>query len=1018
MSTQGNPFQTLSKIMMDYVQGVGNTEEETANIIKSQNFDPSLIISVFWTFSNVLKDEKSSSRMRVLGSTLTSSCPEIIPYIFLTMDKIDWDSMALKATDFIKTYRSLFFAQNQIVQYQTFSSNPDGFSRLILAIYNGNVDDVMSIVGFHKIDPTALLELVFNIIDLRVFNGPLKILQSMPLERVLQYLIYSMKTKFTPGLSHIITYFYENGVIDDKTIISIFKNKKEAFNGLYNYYVTKAKEFCEKMARPVVRFNNEKKEDVYDNAFRKARSDYNNAKQIWSNFPLFTMMKSMSDEQFIHALRALKEYDPCQIDFIFERTLALFKQSIENGKIDYELMLFVGGHTSDTDLVYSLLEIEDLPAHAFSHFILPAVALSDVPWQLAIPVYEAIEKKFTYKQRYEIYHQFNEKQKTCIDQMFVTAEARRKVSFTLRRLSNGRGKEFSGKFSRIMLRAPKIAVNGIIEFITDKSYDKNTKQSLSYIINYFSPLSLDQMIWIFIQAIDDKSFKSTNDDVNEWPVDFATFVATTFTDHYNEMDLNALIDVIENGIRNMNTAYVCLFSKLVENMCLVNYSGDLTDSQFEKLCAYNYDAVVRKISEGDKDHDFAKLKHMKDALHKDNVGLIIISFLDVMKKRLPYIPCNNSLADRLDQIQFAIIESCDPMDLNSLKVSPSQLIAENGLSLSCAFHLSRASCSIEDASSVAPEGISNKLFGMFWKLDPWVFHIPKKFLNDNKKLLDEKLEKASEGKKPSLQIAISIFERNIKTQEETRNNYRKMIKEEGADWFKEPADYLMFAKHCIIPRAMFSELDASYCELFVNELAHGIENISIKEMLSAVLSKLHFLIISSTLEETRSYGRFICGLMNDFQNLSEKIYFHDLFLTKILLVLSRPELMTLLNSFELLSRVLTYFPSEIAHFEALDKKLVELEESISEQPENLQVKQKRYHSNFKKRFDEQKKQIQKEQEQLKSIEKDPLKVKPAPPPSSQQRSQITIRHDNTPQKIQDRRTTRDSYDRRESPRKR
>ena len=1038
-----NPFEKISEILLNYLNETEDTEQKTVSEILETNLPTDVISSVFWTFSNIMREETQNKRMRLLGSALVSERPEFTPYFFLTMDKSEWEGMALRASDFIKHYKA-FSQQINLAQYQFFNQSPEAFSRLFLAIYEGNFEDVTQIIGFHKIDPNAVLQLIFDIFDYNPTNGPMKILQKMPFERVLQFLLYRMKTKFTPGVAHVISYFYENEILNDANILFLYKERKESFEGVYKYFQEKAKLYCDQLRRPIIRLGDESKESSLSAAFKNARAEYQRAYQIWSNFPLFTMTKKLDDEHFLNAIRALVNYDPCQIDYIRERCLEIFKKHfpsfLESHKeaqeqqtnedneeekhekpieLVYELLVFLGGHISNNDIIFDLLEIPDLPPFIFSLFILPAIALSDTPWQISINVYEVLQKRFNYKQRYMIYKQFDKKQWQCIDQNFITSITKRKISYTLRRLSNQKGKEFSGRFSRIILRCPRLITRELLLFILEKTYDRNTKASLTGITSDLSPLSLDQLTWVFIASIEKKQIVSGNKNDSDWPSHVASFLADMFTDHYQDMDLNAFVQMIQIGITKMNTAYVCLFAKLLEKMCLVDYKGNLTPIQYDEHCVYNFASVQRKVSECDKDHDFVRSKHMKKALSQDNIGVKIISGLDVMRNTLPSSQfVSESLADRLDQIQFTIIESCDPIDINSLKLTPTLLISENSLSLSCAFHLSRASCTLEEAADLSPPNMPKSLFGMFWKLAPYVFHIPTNFIDQQKKKLNERLNQAEDTIKPTLVIASRMLTTNLTNQKEQQKKYRDMMVEVGTEeWFKNEEDYWIFVKNCIIPRTLFSELDAAYCALFINELFHWIPHINIEMMIKAILRVFHFILISSTMEESRSFGIFIGRLMDDLQYINEKKFLHDQFLNRICLVLDKSELMSRLNSIEVLSTVMDHFPEEENDVKKIKDRIDEMLATSGEKglPENLTLKLKSFTTKLQKKIDNIKKEKEQEKEMKKKLEDEEKSKKRQPPPPIDRRpaSSVSSKPRNpTPQKLDRRPPPRDPYDRR------
>ncbi|KAI5552764.1 mRNA transport, partial [Trichomonas vaginalis G3] len=954
-------YAKVSEIIHNFLQRNDESQDQTADDIFSTNVNLSVISSVFWTFINISKNSPYETRIKLLGIAIVSRYPTIVPYFLLTMDKNDWSSMGITNIKSFMNYFKSFYQSSSFNQNQFFKDCPEGFARLLLSIYNGKYDDLVQICGGYRIDPNVALDIVFEVFDSNPTNDIFNLIKQFPSLRVYQFLLHRMKTQFTAGVSRIVGYFYENELFNDKFLLSLYTTQKEAFFGLYKYYQQSAKRFCDELMKPLTIFPGESKESSYKASYIEARRRFNEAKDVIESFPLFLMLKKLEGDDFIHALKVLSKFDPCQIEGILNSVKKIVLDSLETENLKYDLLIYLGGHECDPNFVNMILDIPDLDPMIYSYFILPAIAMSDVPWQLSVKLFENLKSRFTFAQRREIYDNFDKFQSVCVEQMLIVSNTIRKISFTMRRVTKDTASKFAPKFSRLMLRSPEKTARGLIEFIGDKvPYDNDTVINL---VSCLSPLSYDMLLGTFLRSIDQKLIVAAGKNVSDWPQDIATFLSNVFRANYKDMDLPAYVNILHTGIVNMSTAHVCLFGRLVERMCGVEYRGNLTPQQYNERYADNYLNTKRRVLTDDvsaSESFTRRSKYMKDCLHENDIGVKIIAALDVMKRQLPSLSETDSLSDRLDQIQFTIIESCEPMDLMAMKIMPNEIIEEHGLSLECAFHLARQSCTEESARQLSPPEIPSDLFEMFWRLSPSDFHVPNKFVDKVIQDWQERASKVADKAVIDMNIAILTASRE-RQQKRSDKNYEKM-RERGTEWFKDDNDYWNFVKLCVIPRTLFSEYDAVFSAFFVNALFHTVEHIDVMKLLNAVLRNLHFIVYSSTIEEAHSFAIFIVKVLKSIRYMEEREEINNIFLDKLMILLRRLEINCLLNTIEVCYTVSKEFPEKEEHFDAIFAELEEISKEYDPPPEILKLKMISY-TNQLKVIREQKQAKRKEKEE-------------------------------------------------------
>ena len=163
--------------------------------------------------------------------------------------------------------------------------------------------------------------------------------------------------------------------------------------------------------------------------------------------------------------------------------------------------------------------------------------------------------------------------------------------------------------------------------------------------------------------------------------------------------------------------------------------------------------------------------------------------------------------------------------------------------------------------------------------------------------------------------------------------------------------------------------------------------------------------------------------MEDLQYIDEKQYLHEMFLKKICMVLDKSELMSRLNSIEVLSTVMNYFPEEESDIKKIKDRFDEMGTTSGEKelPENLTLKLKSFTTKLQKKIDDIKKTKELEEKMKSKLEEDEKKQKRAPPPAPIDRrpsSTVSSKPRNpTPQKLDRRAPSRDPYDRRSPPRR-
>ena len=176
--------------------------------------------------------------------------------------------------------------------------------------------------------------------------------------------------------------------------------------------------------------------------------------------------------------------------------------------------------------------------------------------------------------RRQIYKKFSENQKIIGDSIISIANVTRKMTNILfKRLSTENIDLYKMKVARYFLICPSVSTEKLLDYLFTIT---NVSSVPFLIIADLSPLSLDHL---FLE-ICDRIENSPN--FSDWPIEIATFLGKTFSEHYKSMDLEGYITFLKIGLKKLKYRYLCLLKALITEMATVNYRGNLSKSDIEQ----------------------------------------------------------------------------------------------------------------------------------------------------------------------------------------------------------------------------------------------------------------------------------------------------------------------------------------------------------------------------------------------------------------------------------------------------
>jgi hypothetical protein len=219
-------------------------------------------------------------------------------------------------------------------------------------------------------------------------------------------------------------------------------------------------------------------------------------------------------------------------------------------------------------------------------------------------------------------------------------------------------------------------------------------------------------------------------------------------------------------------------------------------------------------------------------------------------------------------------------------------------------------------------------------------HLPELEITRLDARIGEKIAKTEQGEEREwLSLLRASIGEILRRQKERIADGRERMK--AKDWFKDKGLYRKFTQHCLVPRLLFSEVDALFAAHFVLTLCH-FSNCEMAHLNMEILRCFHFLVLSATSEEARSIGIFLAKLLKYNVARTEGDEFHERIASQMALLLRCQEEFVLSNTILVLDAITKYFPKIPEHISLIEELLTAIPVAKGDR---IETTIKRYRSN-------------------------------------------------------------------------
>ncbi|KAH0794132.1 THO complex subunit 2 [Histomonas meleagridis] len=927
--------QIISSLNFFLRNGNQKIEEFATEILQNQT-TPLELSSILWTFLSLIKSNgpfgpDSLKLFYGLCFELTTQFPDLTSYLFLTFDRTDINKIGLKdSVQFIGYYAPSLKQTFQFTKYQLFEQNPEGFSNLVTALFQNPIPDLNPIIGRFSLDPDSIILFLFDFLSLQSDSKRYyPILKNFSIDHVISLLLYKLDKGFDAGLISLLFYFFDEGIIPQEQQWSIVNQLKGLLTNLKSNYSNAINLFCVELEKSKTYLPGEPKELQRTAIYKQREMEYRSAKEILYNSPHIQMMLQTIN---INSIRKFSQIDPCSIPHVADYVTGFLlnelnsdPESFLENPLNIEMLTLLSCHCTDPQLVALICRLDNLPIHLYSNFILPSMCqMKDISWQLSNIIFSSL-KKYSFKVRCQIYEKFSEACNQIPDMKLLSAHVKGRMSSISRRIAGDSAPKFSRKVAWQFMRAPHIVTKLYFSMVTDFNQPIPPK-FLVLSLTDVSILSLDFLMWEFLKNI-------PTDRVPPWINNVGMFMALLAADQYISFDIVSYLIEIRDGLSKRSISHSRILASFITTLTNYEYKGNLTNSEIELRTGENLSRLLLRYNSLNENNEtfVERSSYLTNILlGNNNLGLTILSLLDNMHDNL-YLNDNFTneinILDDLDNIKFTFLTVCEFISFDNL--SPNDLIEQFSFSLPSAFHIVCDKTSDRcNAESLAPEGISKALFSYFWRYELKHFHVPKITFENLIESIKKKIDELSKNEDNNSICDYQLIEMQIESNKDKQENYVQSLQEEIIticdDWFSDFNSYELFVRYCIVPRSLLSQIDAIYSGIFINRMAHWCHSFSLIDFIRSVFKCLHFIIYSSTYEESRCFGFFVRKILSLVHNREEEIETHEILIQKVRLIFEKKS--TFLNVVAFLSQIIKYFPLKTDHKRAILDLLEEIPE--------------------------------------------------------------------------------------------
>jgi hypothetical protein len=892
----------LIKQIWSFLQHDTDSAESFAHVLLSADIPDSGLANILSCFCTLAKSAGPFTptcvqRLRLLSAEIATIKPSLSPLFHLTHDRPDTEQLVLAdcITFNTKHYPMATSLTLKVTKYQLFKHNPEGFANLISALVHRPPPGILPIIGEYNLDVDAVLLLVLEMIPISDSNKLFDVMRIFPLERLVDVLSRKMRAGYRPCYDALLLYLFDAGVIPEDSRPLMLRKLEKLLGCMRDRLFKVLATFCGEVARfkKTTRLPEEPKESLKTDSYKASEAAYLDAYQSLYGSPHFRFLLRSID---VASICRFARFDPCAVPGIATFVTDLLMANPNR----FDLLCILSCHCDNMDLVARVCKIEDLPAHVFSYFLLPVMAMRKDPSEIEQLIWPMISRR-PFGVRCQIYRNAAEVPAQIAALQIKTASISGVISRVCRRLTTESARTYSGKIVKLVLAAPSVVIPAIIHSTVTCPNCPPLGIPVAA-LGKISCLGCDFVLWLLTDFVDRTE---PSQPVSE-------FMAKLVADHYETIDFVVYLDFLHRGLRRNSLYAVQMLCALVTAVTGYQYRGDLCRSEIEERSG---DSLLR-IKRGIKltaDH-ITERTHFFEGLmtQSDSLGLRFLSLLDKMNNNLRLADSLSQFTDSLDRVRFTFLTLSQSLDYSGH--SPIALMKDFQFSLGAAFHVTRLRGE-KETESFAPDGMPPSLFAIFWNSDLSDFHVPVDAFDETLKQIDEVIANGelSEERKDQLELRRGSLEAAKNDQIQRCQEVRAELSVTGESWFENPIVYTRLIEHCIIPRVLISQLDGLYASIFIFNIQHTNRLFSMQAFMDAFLSRFHFIVFSVTFEEVSSFGILLSKLLKTLRDRDEEEPAHCLLMKKIELLLRRKEWFVLGNSIRLLWDTKKYFPKYKTH---------------------------------------------------------------------------------------------------------
>ncbi|OHT16301.1 hypothetical protein TRFO_13314 [Tritrichomonas foetus] len=938
----------IKEVILSYINEEIN-HEAAFNQLSGIKFSKKRVASVIWVFYDLSKNENvflrdTHLKLQTLIDHMAELSYKYKKLFYIILDRADTkifsESVEMRKTIALKSQSRYF-----ITKYQNPKHHPEAFANLIVALLtrSEHPEDLISIIGEFNIDPDTIFNILFEIIQKHKDSRFSSFFSIFPLEKILTFVFNGIAQEKHDFYFSILHNLLKNGKLKYEQLFNIIGRPFEVTSQNHFDLLTFTKVHSEDLKKVRTVLPGKTKEESYPSLFFERKRKYERFKEDLCNSIFFRLLAVSKPFDF-YLYNQMSCFDPCMSKPIaVSLSNTLFEQfskdpvSFLKNELNLKYLCSLGCHCTNDHLITQICEYPELiPPFLYSNFLIPSISFSQKGNKLADDVYKCIIK-YPMNIRSQIYQKFAKNQTILVDTLISTANAIRKMTFSLKVISLQNYEEYLGKMQKLFLMAPHIASEHLLNYLCSMKPPNDIPFLITSDLSY---LSLDYLLLYICNSIENMNLSSnSSQNISEWPSDIALFFGKLFSHFYQHIDLAGYLSFIQKGLLKLKLPYLCLLRALITEMATVNYKGNLTDSDSELRAGDYLLHCYKRLEESDSNKATEREKYLRQLINIDQGSLKILSCLDQMSHNANIIHKGPEIYDKIRQ---TFLTMCDFLKLSTnTKFEISDLIENYHFSIPAVIHICR--CNYIQLMKYAPTNsqtylidnpqndatlisgsLSNELFGRFWAYNVNDFHVPTKKFNEVKEQLSLKIKQITEV---ALHDCLVEVRNSLEQSMEEQQNRVFIIRNEliGKDWFSKnnyqtPSIYKEFLSQCVIPRILFSQMDAWYCALFIYSIAHYTD-FEMGYFLEEFSKYLHFIIFSATYEESLCIGYFLAKILKYNRERYEANSFHKKITEKFELLLCKNSETAIINTIVVLDQVKKDYPKIPKHKEIIENLL-------------------------------------------------------------------------------------------------